>query len=62
MQAVYNFGREHAANREALQRLVASVTRFLDPDAALACSYLRKHCLIAACSRPTRARRLGAWR
>jgi transposase len=37
-QVVYNFGREDAANREALQRLVASVTRFLDPDAALAAS------------------------
>jgi hypothetical protein len=36
VQIVYNFGREDAANREALQRLVASVTRFLDPDAALA--------------------------
>jgi Transposase DDE domain len=38
VQVVYNFGREDAANREALQRLVASVTRFLDPDAALAAS------------------------
>jgi hypothetical protein len=36
VQVVYNFGREDAANREALQRLVASVTRFLDPEAALA--------------------------
>jgi hypothetical protein len=36
VQVVYNFGREDAANREALQRLVASVTRFLDPDAVLA--------------------------
>jgi hypothetical protein len=36
VQVVYNFGREDAANREALQRLVASVTRFLDPGAALA--------------------------
>jgi Transposase DDE domain len=36
VQVVYNFGREDATNREALQRLVASVTRFLDPDAALA--------------------------
>jgi hypothetical protein len=36
VQVVYNFGREDAANREALQRLVASVTRFLDPDEALA--------------------------
>ena len=35
---MYNFGREDAANREALQRLVASVTRYLDPDAALAAS------------------------
>jgi hypothetical protein len=38
VQVVYNFGREDAANREALQRLAASVTRFLDPDAALAVS------------------------
>ena len=36
MQVVYNFGREDATNREALQRLVASITRFLDPGAALA--------------------------
>jgi IS4 transposase len=36
VQVVYNFGREDATNRDALQRLVASVTRFLDPDAALA--------------------------
>ena len=36
VQVVYNFGREDTANREALQRLVASVTRFLDPGAALA--------------------------
>jgi hypothetical protein len=31
VQVVYNFGREDAANREALQRLVASVSRFLKP-------------------------------
>ena len=36
VQVVYNFGREDAANREALQRLVASVTRFLGPGATLA--------------------------
>jgi hypothetical protein len=36
VQVVYNFGREDQANREALQRLVASVTRFLDSGAALA--------------------------
>src|SRR5258705_6510627 len=36
VQVVYNFGREDHANREALQRLVASVTRFLGPGAALA--------------------------
>jgi hypothetical protein len=35
VQVVYNFGREDAANREALRRLVASVTRFLDPDKTL---------------------------
>src|SRR6266508_1212953 len=36
VQVVYNFGREDAANRAALERLVASVSRFLDPDRALA--------------------------
>jgi hypothetical protein len=36
VQVVYNFGREDAANREALQRLVASVSRFLEPEKALA--------------------------
>ena len=36
VQVVYNFGREDHANREALQRLVASVTRLLDPGEALA--------------------------
>jgi Transposase DDE domain len=36
VQVVYNFGREDTANREALARLVASVTRFLDPGKALA--------------------------
>jgi hypothetical protein len=30
VHVVYNFGREDAANREALQRLVASVSRFLE--------------------------------
>ena len=38
VQVIYNFGREDPASREALQRLVASVTRFLGPDAALAAS------------------------
>jgi hypothetical protein len=36
VQIVYSFGREDDANREALRRLAASVTRFLDPDAASA--------------------------
>jgi hypothetical protein len=36
VQVLYNFGREDANNRAALHRLVASVTRFLDPDHALA--------------------------
>jgi hypothetical protein len=36
VQVLYNFGREDATNRAALERLVASVTRFLDPDRALA--------------------------
>jgi Transposase DDE domain len=35
VQVLYNFGREDANNRAALQRLVASVARFLDPDHAL---------------------------
>jgi transposase len=35
VQVVYNFGREDPASREALQRLVASVTRFLEPRKAL---------------------------
>ncbi len=33
---IYNFGREDAANRAALQRLISSVSRYLDPDSALA--------------------------
>src|SRR6266508_27612 len=36
VQVLYNFGREDANNRAALQRLVAPVSRFLDPDQALA--------------------------
>ena len=36
VQVIYNFGREDAANREALARLVASVSRFLEPGTALA--------------------------
>jgi len=36
VQVLYNFGREDHANRAALERLVASVSRFLDPDRALA--------------------------
>ena len=36
VQVVYNFGREDQANREALRRLAASVTRFLEPGKALA--------------------------
>ena len=36
VQVVYNFGREDAASREALQRLVASVARHLDPGTARA--------------------------
>jgi hypothetical protein len=36
VQVIYNFGREDHHNRAALQRLVASVSRFLDPDQALA--------------------------
>jgi hypothetical protein len=36
VQVLYNLGREDANNRAALERLVASVTRFLEPDRALA--------------------------
>jgi Transposase DDE domain len=36
VQVVYNFGREDSASREALRRLVASVTRYLEPEKALA--------------------------
>jgi hypothetical protein len=36
VQVVYNFGREDASSREALARLVASVTRYLELDQALA--------------------------
>jgi hypothetical protein len=36
VQVLYNFGREDATNRAALERLVASVTRFLEPDRAVA--------------------------
>jgi len=35
-QVIYNFGREDAVSRAALTRLIASVSRFLEPDAALA--------------------------
>jgi hypothetical protein len=34
VQVVYNFGREEPGTREALQRLVASVSRYLDPGRA----------------------------
>ena len=33
---IHTFGREDEVDREALQRLVASITRFLEPEAALA--------------------------
>jgi hypothetical protein len=36
VQVLYNFGREDHHNRAALQRLIASVSRFLDPDQTLA--------------------------
>ena len=36
MQVLYNFGREEPATREALERLVASVTRHLEPGKARA--------------------------
>ena len=34
VQVVYNFGREEPAARQALERLVASVVRHLDPGRA----------------------------
>jgi len=37
-EIVWSFGREDAANRAALERLVASVSRFLTPEAALSAS------------------------
>jgi len=36
VQVIYNFGREEAATREALERLVASVARHLEPGKARA--------------------------
>jgi hypothetical protein len=36
VQVLYNFGREEPAAREALERLVASVTRYLEPGKARA--------------------------
>jgi hypothetical protein len=36
VQVLYNFGREEPATREALERLVASVTRYLEPGKARA--------------------------
>jgi Transposase DDE domain len=36
VQVLYNFGREDATNRAALERLVTSVTRFLESDRAVA--------------------------
>src|SRR5438067_4667059 len=36
VQVVHHFGREDAANRDPLQRLAASVSRFLEPEKALA--------------------------
>jgi len=37
-QVIYNFGREDAQSRAAVERLVASLSRFLAPEAALASS------------------------
>jgi hypothetical protein len=36
VQVVYNFGREDNVSRRALERLVASISRFLDPESSLA--------------------------
>src|SRR3972149_11290166 len=35
-QVIHSFGREDRRDREALARLVRSITRFLDPEQALA--------------------------
>src|SRR6266536_1816592 len=35
VQVLYNFGREEPGNRAALERLIASASRLLDPDRAL---------------------------
>jgi len=37
-QVIYNFGREDAASRAAIERLVASLSRFLAPESVLAAS------------------------
>jgi len=37
-QVIYNFGREDAQSRAAIERLVASLSRFLAPEASLAVS------------------------
>jgi len=37
-QVIYNFGREDAESRAAIERLVASLSRFLAPEATLAAS------------------------
>jgi len=37
-QVIYNFGREDESSRAAIERLVASLSRFLAPEAALASS------------------------
>ena len=44
-QVIYNFGREDAQSRAAIERLVASLSRFLAPEAALACLRRRGLCL-----------------
>jgi hypothetical protein len=35
-RVIHTFGREDEVDREALARLVASISRFLEPEAALA--------------------------
>jgi hypothetical protein len=37
-EVIYNFGREDAASRAAIERLASSLTRFLSPDARLGAS------------------------
>ena len=47
VQVVYNFGREEPGTREALERLVASVARHLDPGRARPAEGLARWALVS---------------